>query len=105
MKAKKIIAGRFDGLPKLEDFTVIEEELPELKDGDILLEAKYCSVDAGTRAHMNNYPAGTQMVGTQVGIVLKSRNEKFPKGAVVLAPLGWRTLSVSNQKTLMLFYS
>lgn len=34
VKAKKFIyAKRFDGFPKITDFRLEEEELPELKDG------------------------------------------------------------------------
>ena len=33
-KAKKFVySKRFDGLPKLTDFQLVEEELPELQDG------------------------------------------------------------------------
>lgn len=34
VKARKyILAKHFDGLPKKEDLTIVEEELPTLKDG------------------------------------------------------------------------
>lgn len=36
VKATKIILQkRFDGLPKKDDFKIVEEELPPLKDGGI----------------------------------------------------------------------
>jgi prostaglandin reductase 1 len=46
VKAKKFIyASAFKGEPKLSDFELVEEELPALKDGEILIEAQFLSVD------------------------------------------------------------
>lgn len=46
VKAKKIVkVNEFVGEPKPEDFQIVNEELPSLKDGDFLIEAEYLSVD------------------------------------------------------------
>nr|CAD7267117.1 unnamed protein product [Timema shepardi] len=45
-KAKKFILARhFDGEPKESDLKLVEEELPPIKDGEILAEAVWLSVD------------------------------------------------------------
>jgi prostaglandin reductase 1 len=67
VQAKKFIyASAFKGEPKLSDFKLVEEELPALKDGEILIEAQYWSVDPYMRPYMSRYPIGSQMIGGQV---------------------------------------
>ena len=39
VKGRRFVLTRhFDGLPKPDDFELVEEELPELKDGEILFK-------------------------------------------------------------------
>jgi prostaglandin reductase 1 len=46
MKAQKwILAKHFDGEPKDENLQLVEEELPELKQNEVLCKALYLSVD------------------------------------------------------------
>ncbi|CAL1541427.1 unnamed protein product, partial [Lymnaea stagnalis] len=35
----------FDGMPRLENFQLVEETLPCLKDNEILVQARYLSID------------------------------------------------------------
>ncbi|CAH1119663.1 unnamed protein product [Phaedon cochleariae] len=84
----------FEGTPKKSDFKVIEEELPELKNGEFLAEATYLSVDPYMRAHPD--AVGETMVGTQVAKVIKSKNPKFPVGKLVVGGFGWRSHTISN---------
>lgn len=67
VRAKKYIyASAFKGEPKLSDIQLVEEDLPELKNGEILIEAIYLSVDPYMRPYMTRYPVGTPMIGGQV---------------------------------------
>jgi prostaglandin reductase 1 len=67
VRAKKIInVSAFKGEPKLSDFELVEEDLPELKDGEILIEAIYLSVDPYMRPYMSRFPVGSLMIGGQV---------------------------------------
>lgn len=67
VRAKKFIqASPFKGEPKLSDFEVLEEDLPALKDGEILIEAISWSVDPYMRPYMARFPAKSQMIGGQV---------------------------------------
>uniref|UniRef100_H2ZQ56 Prostaglandin reductase 1 n=1 Tax=Ciona savignyi TaxID=51511 RepID=H2ZQ56_CIOSA len=80
----------FDGMPKLSDFKIVEEEINEdLKDGEIIGEALYMSVDPFIRAY--NVPPGSPVIGFQVAKVTKSKNPKYPVGSKVMAFGGWRT--------------
>lgn len=65
--AKKFIyANAFKGEPKLSDFKLVEEELNELQNGEILIEATDLSVDPYMRPYMMAFPIGSQMIGGQV---------------------------------------
>lgn len=65
--AKKIIyASAFKGEPELSNMELVEEELPELREGEILIEALYISVDPYIRPYMTVKPIGDLMLGGQV---------------------------------------
>lgn len=60
---KKI--NEFSGEPKLNDFELVEEELPELKNGEFLIEAEYISVDPYMRVF--DVSPGSVMIAGQIG--------------------------------------
>lgn len=67
VRAKKFIyATAFCGEPKLSDIQLVEEDLPALNDGEILIEALSLSVDPHLRPYMTLFPIGTTMDGGQV---------------------------------------
>ncbi|XP_039453376.1 prostaglandin reductase 1-like [Culex pipiens pallens] len=97
--AKKWIYARaFDGEPKLDDFRLEEEVMPELQDGEFLAEAEILSVDPYMRIYILSYPVGSVMIGGQVARVLESRNAGFPVGAHVFGQFGWRTVSICDPR-------
>lgn len=91
-------AKRPDGEPKPTDFSIAEEELPALENGDFLIETVYFSLDAGLRGYMalGVLPVGSPITGMTVGKVLESKNESFPVGAHVCARVGWCTHAILN---------
>lgn len=67
VRAKTFIQlSAFKGEPKLSDFQLVEEDLPALKDGEVLIEALYLSVDPYMRPYMSRFPIGSLMIGGQV---------------------------------------
>uniref|UniRef100_A0A673JP55 Prostaglandin reductase 1 n=1 Tax=Sinocyclocheilus rhinocerous TaxID=307959 RepID=A0A673JP55_9TELE len=72
VKAKTWIL--FEGFPKENNFELREEVLPELQDGDVLVEAVY----------LTN--------------ILNSKDPAFPEGCYVVANCGWRTHTVTKAK-------
>ncbi|CAJ0965215.1 unnamed protein product [Ranitomeya imitator] len=76
-----IMVRHFEGVPKAEDFKLIEKELPPLKDGEILLESEYWSVDPYMR-------------------VVESKNPAFAVGNYYVARSGWTTHFISDGKEL-----
>uniref|UniRef100_UPI0037E702BB prostaglandin reductase 1-like n=1 Tax=Semicossyphus pulcher TaxID=241346 RepID=UPI0037E702BB len=97
-----ILTKHFDGLPKESDFVLKVEELPELKDGEVLLEALFLSVDPYMRPFSAfRMKEGDVMIGTQVAKVIQSKNPAFPVGSHVVGRSGWRTHSVSDGTDLV----
>ncbi|XP_041456490.1 prostaglandin reductase 1-like [Lytechinus variegatus] len=96
-----LLVKHFDGFPKESDMRLEEFDLPELKDGEILMEAEYLSVDPYMRPYSATSSLNTVMIGQQVAKVIESRNEDFPVGTWTLPFTGWTTHSVSTGKNLM----
>ncbi|XP_047990878.1 prostaglandin reductase 1-like isoform X1 [Leguminivora glycinivorella] len=96
---KYVLTKYFQGEPKQSDFKIVEEELPELKDGEILTEAEYLSVDPYMRAYMIGYKLPTDMIGGQVAKIIASRNDQYPVGKYVAGSFGWRTHTICNPKS------
>ena len=79
----------FEGLPKLSDFQLIEKELPDLKDGEITIEAMYLSPDPYQKLFSGALQTPCTMMGSLVAKVTQSKNEKYPTGSVVISNHGW----------------
>lgn len=95
MKARKwVLVKHFDGLPKESDMELQEEELSELKNGEVMLEALYLSVDPYMRPYSARVPLGSTMIGQQLAKVVESKNAKYPEGKLLLAGVGWRDRTV-----------
>ncbi|KAJ8268850.1 hypothetical protein COCON_G00114570 [Conger conger] len=92
-----ILRHHFDGFPKDSDFELKVEQIPEPKDGEILLEAVFLSVDPYMRPYSRaRMKEGDVMIGTQVAKVIQSKNPGFPVGSHVVSRHGWRTLTLSD---------
>lgn len=97
MQARKItLAQNIQGAPKLTDFKVVEETLPELQDGEILCKAEWLTVDPYMRPATVAMKPGDQMPGGQVARVIKSRSKDFPEGSQVVGNFGWRDLTITK---------
>ncbi|XP_047120289.1 prostaglandin reductase 1-like [Schistocerca piceifrons] len=97
VKARKIVLARhFQGEPRPEDFRVEEEDLPPVKDGQILAEAVYFSIDPFQRAHRATHKVGDTMVAAQVARIVESRAAGFPVGRHVVGYWGWRDRTVAD---------
>ncbi|BFZ08408.1 hypothetical protein BsWGS_11447 [Bradybaena similaris] len=59
-----ILQKNFHGFPTMDNFKLVEEDLPELQDGDILIEALFLTVDPYMRGFPNK--VGRPLVGEQV---------------------------------------
>jgi NADPH-dependent curcumin reductase CurA len=85
------------GWPEPGDFDLVEAEVPQPRDGQVLVRNKYLSVDPYMRGRMSaakSYVApfelGKVMQGGAVGEVVASKAEGIAVGDHVLHFLGWR---------------
>uniref|UniRef100_A0A6I8SCD6 Prostaglandin reductase 1 n=1 Tax=Xenopus tropicalis TaxID=8364 RepID=A0A6I8SCD6_XENTR len=87
----------FEGAPKPEDFKLVNTELPSLKDGELLLESEFLSVDPYIRPYSKEkLKEGDIILGSQVARVVESNNAAFPVGGYYVAYAGWTTHFISD---------
>ncbi len=103
-----VLKKRPEGLPKLSDFEFTNESIPELKSGEVLLKAKYVSVDPYLRGRMNDvksyippFEIGKPIVSGTIAEVVASKNENFKSGDFVSGMLSWKEMQVSTGEGLM----
>ncbi|XP_021184250.3 prostaglandin reductase 1 [Helicoverpa armigera] len=90
VKARKyVVKKHFEGLPKREDFEIVEYELPPIKNGEILVKVEWVSVDPYMRAYNSRYPTPYDQFGFQVGLVEDSKDPRYPVGTRVVSHKGW----------------
>ena len=95
-----IVKKQFEGLPKKEDFELIEESLQEIQDGEILVSALYLSVDPYMRPFTKGMTPPFSMIGEAVFQVMQSKDEQFPEGATITAKAGWLLCGVLKSKQM-----
>ncbi|KAL5481908.1 hypothetical protein EMCRGX_G022182 [Ephydatia muelleri] len=94
---KYVLKSHFQGLPKREDLEIVEEELPPLKDGEILTETLWLSVDPYMRPYSQRMKLGDTMIGELVAKVTESKNPGYAVGDVIVANVGWRTHTILGE--------
>lgn len=85
------LAQRPQGIPRVEDFVCVEEELPACSEGDVLVEAVALSVDPYLRYMARQIPLNSVMFGSQVAKVIESKNPEWPVGTCLVHYEGWRS--------------
>ena len=102
---KWILKKRPTGLVDESNFEFIEEELPAVKDGEILIQNKYLSVDPTQRMWLTDMPGYLPPIQIDevirsggMGRVIESKNDKFDEGDLVNGFVGWQTHLISNGK-------
>jgi len=91
------LATRPDGLPKHDDFKIVDTVLPDIADGQVLVKQLYMSVDPYMRPRLSNdFELNQVMPGGAIGRVVQSRNANFAEGDVVNNLQGFREYAVSN---------
>ncbi|XP_060064654.1 prostaglandin reductase 1-like [Ylistrum balloti] len=100
---KWVLAKKMKGKPTLSHFRLEEEDvLTDLQDGEVLCEAVYISVDPYMKPYAErSLSEGDMMMAEQIARVLKSKNPQFPVQSLVLANVGWRTLTRVSDMTLL----
>jgi NADPH-dependent curcumin reductase CurA len=97
------LARRPEGEPGDDSFAFVEQELPDLVDGQVLLRVVYLSLDPYMRGRMSDAPSYAApveldqvMVGGTVCVIEESRNPQWEVGDVALSYSGWQTHAISD---------
>ena len=98
-----LLDKRPTGMPTDDCWKLHEEKITSLKKNEILIEAKYLSIDPYMRGRMNDsksYAApakiGEPMTGETAGIVVESNSDLFSVGDKICAHKGWQTYIKAN---------
>src|SRR5262245_18046678 len=95
------LVKRPEGLPQLDDFKVVEAVLPDIAEGQLLIEQLYMSVDPAMRPRLSRgYELERVMSGGAIGRVVQSRNDQFAEGDLVHNQQGFREHAVSDGRGL-----
>lgn len=96
------------GIPNVSDFELVEVPVRGPKDGEILIQNEYISVDPYMRGRMYDresyipaFQIGETISGGSIGKVVQSSSDHFQIGDYVLNSAGWREYFVSNGVGLM----
>jgi hypothetical protein len=108
MKTQQIVlASRPVGTPTIENFRFENIELPDLQDGEVLLEGLYYSVDPYMRGRMNDaksyvppFQVDQPMSGGVIAKVIASQSNNLNPGDVVSGMLPWRVQIIAPAKDL-----
>ena len=109
IKNKKfILASHPEGRVLPENFMLVEENLPPLRDNEVLIRHQWLSLDPYMRGRISpakSYAQGVKigdtMVGATVGVVEQSQSDKFQVGDVVLSATGWQLYGIANASQIM----
>ena len=108
MKTDQIVlASRPKGLPVSDNFRMEEVELPEMKDGEIVLKGMYYSVDPYMRGRMNDaksyappFEIDKHISGAVVAKVIESKSDHYKSGDVVVGNLPWKKEFIATEKDI-----
>ncbi|WP_342431697.1 NADP-dependent oxidoreductase [Neobacillus sp. FSL H8-0543] len=104
---KILLASRPVGMPTESNFKMIEEKVPEIKEGEVLIRTLFLSVDPYMRGRMSAaksyakpYEVGEPFLGGMVGKIVETRNSRFQVGQFVEGRLEWAEYNVSDGSTI-----
>jgi len=97
------LVNRPEGLPKRDDFAIVETTLDEPGKGEVRVRNLWLSVDpymrglmGTTRTYVDPYRLNEVMTGPAVGTVEVSCHSKLAEGDLVLSNYGWRDRFVAS---------
>jgi NADPH-dependent curcumin reductase CurA len=102
-----LLAARPVGIPKRSDWTFVEEPVADPKEGELLVQLLYISLDPAMRMWINEARSymppvgiGEVMRALGVGIVRASRNPRFAVGDHVSGPFGVQEYAITDGRAV-----
>ena len=104
MNKKIILKNRPSGDLTLDIFKIIDNEIPAINSREVLLKARYFSVDPYMRNRMNNvksyvdpYQINASLSGDAIAEVIESKSENFNIGDLVTGELPWQKFAAIKE--------
>ena len=105
-KNRQILLAAYPvGMPKENDFRLVETDMPTARDGEFLVRINYLSVDPylrgiirGRRTGEGSVEIGQLMPGRAVGTIVESKKRGYGAGKTVASEWGWQEYAVSDGK-------
>jgi NADPH-dependent curcumin reductase CurA len=95
------LVQRPSGMPREDEFQIVETNVPDAADGQVLVQNLYMSVDPAMRPRLTAGPELNEaMMGGALGRVVQSKHSDFAVGDLVSNRLGFREYFVSDGKGL-----
>ncbi len=98
-----LLANRPEGMVKESDFDIVEQEIPALQHGQVLIKIHFISIDPAIRGWMNEgttYISGIPLGGVirtfSAGQVIESKHPNFAIGQFVEGMLGATSFAISD---------
>ena len=100
IKSREVqLIARPEGMPREDEFAVVETEVPAPADGQVLVENLYMSVDPAMRPRLSvGYALNEPMAGGAIGRVIQSRSPDLAEGDLVTNGFGFRERFVSEAR-------
>jgi NADPH-dependent curcumin reductase CurA len=102
-----LLRRRPQGEPRPEDFEVVERPAPQPGPGEVLVRARFLSLDPYMRGRMSDAKSyakpvelGEVMEGATVGEVVESNAAGFTPGDIVAGANGWQRFCVADAARL-----
>ena len=102
-----VLASLPKGVPREDDFRLVESEVPAPGPGEALIQTLYLSVDPYMRGRMGGNSSyarpiqpGEVMVGSVVGRVMESNDPRVARDDIVSGLFGWQDYAVAQAKSL-----
>ena len=102
---KFILKRRPSGEASTDNFELTEEKLSPVNDRDLLVKAKYFSVDPYMRNRMNNvesyippFELNAAISGDGIAEIVQTKSEQYQVGDLVAGVLPWQEYSIVNEK-------
>jgi NADPH-dependent curcumin reductase CurA len=104
-----LLRSRPDGRINADTFELVEEPVPEIKDGEALVRTRWISLDPTNRAWIGTRPTYLPPVGIgevmrAVGLaeVVASKHDAYREGAFVQGLIGWQEWAVASDSAPLL---
>ena len=101
------LAARPVNYPQESDFSIVESPIPEPREGEVLVQTIWLSLDPYQRGRMRDVQSyattvelGQVIVGGVAGRIIRSRTPAFREGDIVEGSLGWQEYALSDGSNL-----